>query len=390
MTVGEKIQFYRKRAGLSQEELGQQLLVSRQTVSLWETGQTLPTLDNLSRLRSIFGVSVDELLREDDADTVGTERMQEPPLCATHDEGKARIGTRRTVTAHAVLTAASLFALCFAVISFFFTPVWHLICVIAGAGICFLCQAWLLVVAIAPLRAVAVEDGCEPRETGAFAAWLFPLHPLAASALTFLALLAALVIVIYGTVWSANAAALLLFVASGILVACGAVGVLRCRKKKCRRGTVLTGILLAALLSAGGVGALLRALPQPVCDTQRVLGMPLPACERVEMTEGGYAANGSYVYYRVDFYFGKGEAAFFERELAKSDTRLLTPTQSTLSCAPCADFGVGATYFWLYDARKSECVGMLDGRGYHDYFVLAYFPEADVLRVAGCNAYVAE
>jgi hypothetical protein len=134
---------------------------------------------------------------------------------------------------------------------------------------------------------------------------------LAASALTFFALLAALVIVIYGTVWSANAAALLLFVASGILVACVAVGVLRRRKKKCRRGTVLTGILLAALLSAGGVGALLRALPQPVRDTQRVLGMPLPACEKVEMSEGGYAANGSYVYYRVDFYFGKGEAASF-------------------------------------------------------------------------------
>ena len=36
MTVGEKIQFYRKKIGLSQEELGQKLLVSRRTVSLWE------------------------------------------------------------------------------------------------------------------------------------------------------------------------------------------------------------------------------------------------------------------------------------------------------------------------------------------------------------------
>lgn len=65
MTIGEKIQFYRKKNGMSQEELGQKLLVSRQTVSLWETGQTLPTIDNLIRLREIFGVSVDELLCEE-------------------------------------------------------------------------------------------------------------------------------------------------------------------------------------------------------------------------------------------------------------------------------------------------------------------------------------
>ncbi len=65
MTIGEKIQFYRKKNGMSQEELGQKLLVSRQTVSLWETGQTLPTIDNLIRLREIFGVSVDKLLCEE-------------------------------------------------------------------------------------------------------------------------------------------------------------------------------------------------------------------------------------------------------------------------------------------------------------------------------------
>ena len=62
MTVGEKIQIYRKGLGLSQEELGQQLLVSRQTISLWEKGQTVPTIDNLIRLREIFGVSVDDIL----------------------------------------------------------------------------------------------------------------------------------------------------------------------------------------------------------------------------------------------------------------------------------------------------------------------------------------
>lgn len=64
MTVGERIQFYRKKNNMSQEELGQKLLVSRQTVSLWETGQTLPTIDNLIRLREVFSISVDDILCE--------------------------------------------------------------------------------------------------------------------------------------------------------------------------------------------------------------------------------------------------------------------------------------------------------------------------------------
>ena len=42
MTMGENIQKYRKERGLSQEELGNKLLVSRQTVSLWEKDQTVP------------------------------------------------------------------------------------------------------------------------------------------------------------------------------------------------------------------------------------------------------------------------------------------------------------------------------------------------------------
>ncbi len=65
MTVGEKIQKYRKDLGFSQEELGQKLLVSRQTISLWEKDQTVPTIDNLMRLSDIFEISVDEILDSD-------------------------------------------------------------------------------------------------------------------------------------------------------------------------------------------------------------------------------------------------------------------------------------------------------------------------------------
>lgn len=66
MTVGERLQQYRKNLGLSQEELGQRLLVSRQTVSQWETDQTMPTLENMMRLKEVFGVSIDTILCNDD------------------------------------------------------------------------------------------------------------------------------------------------------------------------------------------------------------------------------------------------------------------------------------------------------------------------------------
>lgn len=62
MTVGENIQRYRKKLGLSQDQLGQKLLVSRQTISLWEKDQTVPTIDNLMLLKDVFQVSVDEIL----------------------------------------------------------------------------------------------------------------------------------------------------------------------------------------------------------------------------------------------------------------------------------------------------------------------------------------
>lgn len=66
MTVGEKLQKYRKTQGLSQEDLAQKLLVSRQTISLWENDQTLPTVDNLIRLKEIFGVSIDQILCQEE------------------------------------------------------------------------------------------------------------------------------------------------------------------------------------------------------------------------------------------------------------------------------------------------------------------------------------
>ena len=60
-SIGEIIYKNRKKAALSQEELADLLSVTRQTISLWETDQTLPSTANLVRLTEIFHISMDEL-----------------------------------------------------------------------------------------------------------------------------------------------------------------------------------------------------------------------------------------------------------------------------------------------------------------------------------------
>ena len=64
MPLSEKILHLRTQRGMSQEELAAALAVSRQSVSKWETGQSVPDLDKLIRLADLFGVTVDELVRE--------------------------------------------------------------------------------------------------------------------------------------------------------------------------------------------------------------------------------------------------------------------------------------------------------------------------------------
>lgn len=65
MHLSEKIQLLRKQQGLSQEALADQLGVSRQAVSRWETGSALPDAGNLLQLSRLFGVTADSLLSDD-------------------------------------------------------------------------------------------------------------------------------------------------------------------------------------------------------------------------------------------------------------------------------------------------------------------------------------
>ena len=74
MTLGEKIKELRKARGLSQEELAEQINVSRQAVSKWELDLSLPDIDNIVQLSQLFDVSTDHLLTNKQ-DMPGTEAI---------------------------------------------------------------------------------------------------------------------------------------------------------------------------------------------------------------------------------------------------------------------------------------------------------------------------
>lgn len=65
MILAEKIMKLRKQNGWSQEELAMKLNISRQSVSKWESGASIPDLDKIIRLSELFGVSTDYLLKDE-------------------------------------------------------------------------------------------------------------------------------------------------------------------------------------------------------------------------------------------------------------------------------------------------------------------------------------
>lgn len=64
MSLGERIKALRRRAGLSQEQVAEQVGVSRQAVAKWEAGQSAPSTENLRKLAQVLQVGLEELAGE--------------------------------------------------------------------------------------------------------------------------------------------------------------------------------------------------------------------------------------------------------------------------------------------------------------------------------------
>ncbi len=86
MSLGNNLFKARKKKGLSQEEVAERLGVSRQTISKWETDETLPDIRQSKSLATLYGLSLDELIEFD----VDVKEIQEM-IDKTSDEVSDKI-----------------------------------------------------------------------------------------------------------------------------------------------------------------------------------------------------------------------------------------------------------------------------------------------------------
>lgn len=88
MALSEKLYALRKKSGLSQEQLAEQLNVSRQAISKWESGQSVPESEKLLTISNYFNVSLDYLMKEDDEqDDLSVDRGNDDSV-RTNDRAK--------------------------------------------------------------------------------------------------------------------------------------------------------------------------------------------------------------------------------------------------------------------------------------------------------------
>ena len=109
MKFNEKLIQLRKAKGLSQEELGGQLGVSRQTVCKWELAQSYPDFQRLVLLSDFFELPLDALVKDVDVQEVRAQNLEGERLRALQEEiGQAKWAVRTVVNAFAVIGAVGL------------------------------------------------------------------------------------------------------------------------------------------------------------------------------------------------------------------------------------------------------------------------------------------
>ena len=104
MSFSENLQFLRAQAGVTQEQLAEQLDVSRQSVSKWESAQSFPEMDTLLRICDLYDVNLDALLR-------GSVEESRTADTAKYDAFMTRFARRISLAAAGILAGLGLAAL---------------------------------------------------------------------------------------------------------------------------------------------------------------------------------------------------------------------------------------------------------------------------------------
>lgn len=147
MTIGQKIQSLRRQRGWSQEMLANQLSVSRQALSKWELGASVPDANNLLKLSKLFAVSADYLL-DDTIDAPADAPSQNSAIAAPFKLSKRviRLIDEKGYAAFYILAGAHIPPL---------------------LVLCFICYAYLSALSITgPLRALPIQAFFMPIAAG--------------------------------------------------------------------------------------------------------------------------------------------------------------------------------------------------------------------------------
>ncbi|WP_297871449.1 helix-turn-helix domain-containing protein [uncultured Oscillibacter sp.] len=103
MKLDEKLVSLRKKKGITQAELAETVQVSRQAVSKWESGGSLPSTENLRALSRLYGVPMDYLLNEEEAEE-GEPFPQNPTVKPdTSENNRRKTGLKWCIAALVIL-----------------------------------------------------------------------------------------------------------------------------------------------------------------------------------------------------------------------------------------------------------------------------------------------
>lgn len=115
MNFNEKLISLRKSMGLSQEELGAEIKVSRQTISKWELGQSYPDFQRLVLLSDYFGLTLDELVRDVDVADVRAKNLSSEKLDSIYND----VGTAKKFFKWYLIIAGAAGILALAAMAYF-------------------------------------------------------------------------------------------------------------------------------------------------------------------------------------------------------------------------------------------------------------------------------
>lgn len=116
MNFNEKLINLRKSKGLTQEELGAEINVSRQTISKWESCQSYPDFQRLVLLSDYFGLTLDELVKDIDVEEVRDKNVNSEKLNSIYND----VNSAKSIFKWYLIIAGSVAAIIALIITYFF------------------------------------------------------------------------------------------------------------------------------------------------------------------------------------------------------------------------------------------------------------------------------